>query len=139
MSGYEDNLSGHDPETFRGLLRVTHIIYALHAFSVLTAVLGSAFIVWGFAAGLPSLIAVVLNYFNRAAVRGTWLESHFIWQIRTFWFAWLWMAVALLLFLTVIGIPLSFLLFVGAGIWVLYRVVRGWWVLSEGRPLPLLD
>ena len=137
MPDYSGQVPEHDPEAFQGLLRVTHIIYALHAFSVATAVLGTAFIVWGFAASLPSLIAVVLNYWHQADVRGTWLESHFSWQIRTFWFAWLWILFALLLAITLIGIPLAFLLIAGAGLWVLYRVVRGWWVLSERRPLPM--
>ena len=75
------------------MVTVTHLVYALHAFAVFSAVVGSATIIFSFVASLPSIAAVILNYWNQNAVRGTWLESHFRWQIRTFWFAVLWIAV----------------------------------------------
>ena len=68
----------------------TQGIYALHAFSMLTGILGAATVVGAFLTGWPSIIAVILNYVKRSEVRGTWLESHFRWQIRTFWFGLLW-------------------------------------------------
>ncbi len=86
---------------------------------------------------LPSIAAVVINYWNQTAVRGTWLESHFRWQIRTFWFAVMWVAVAVLMVLTVIGVPFAILVILLAGLWILYRVVRGWWVLTQRRGLPM--
>lgn len=116
---------------------LTHLIYALHAFAVFSAVVGSATIVFSFVASLPSIAAVVLNYWNQAAVRGSWLESHFRWQIRTFWFAVLWIVLAGLMALTVIGIPLAIVLILLVGLWVLYRVVRGWWTLGQARGLPM--
>lgn len=119
------------------LLTLTHLIYALHAFAVFTAVVGSATIVFGFVASLPSMVAVILNYWKRGEVRGTWLESHFRWQIRTFWFALLWIVVSVLLFITIIGLPFALLLMGVAGLWVLYRVVRGWWTLGGRRSLPM--
>ena len=119
------------------LLTLTHLIYALHAFAVFTAVVGSATIVFGFVASLPSIVAVILNYWKRGEVRGTWLESHFRWQIRTFWFALLWIVVSVLLFITIIGLPFALLLMGVAGLWVLYRVVRGWWTLGGRRSLPM--
>ena len=117
------------------LVRLTHLIYGLHACSLLIGVLGSATIVGAFVFGVPSLVAVVLNYVQRGAVRGTWLDSHFRWQIRTFWFAALWFVISLLLFVTVIGIPLAIALLLGVGLWVLYRVVKGWLRLNDGHPL----
>src|SRR6185295_5373097 len=69
-----------------GLRAWTHVIYGLHALSVLVGVTTAAFIVTAFAFGLPSIVAVILNYLKRAEARGTFLESHFRWQIRTFWF-----------------------------------------------------
>ena len=78
-----------------GLVRLTHIIYGLHAFSAVMGVISSAAVVTAFLTGWPSILAVILNYVKRADVRGTYLESHFRWQIRTFWFAALWVAVAL--------------------------------------------
>lgn len=119
------------------LIKVSHVIYGLHALTVVTGLMTPAFIVTAFITGWPSLIAVVLSYVKRGEARGTFLESHFRWQIRTFWFALLWLLVALLLAFTLIGIPLAFVLAACAGVWVLYRVVRGWLNLNERRPLPV--
>ena len=74
------------------LIGWTQAIYALHAFSLLTGIIGAATVVGAFLTGWPSLIAVILNYVKRSEARGTWLESHFRWQIRTFWFGLLWVA-----------------------------------------------
>ena len=121
-----------------GLVTLTHLIYGLHAFSALTGVIGAAFVVTAFLSGWPSIIAVILNYVKRSDVRGTFLESHFRWQIRTFWFALLWVVVALALALTFVGIPLAWAVAVLDGIWVLYRIVRGWLALVSERPMPML-
>jgi len=123
-AGPQDNLVG-----------LTHLIYGLHAFSALMGVISSAAIVTAFLTGWPSLLAVILNYAKRSEVRSTWLESHFSWQIRTFWWAFFWVVAALVLFLTIIGIPLALLMFVGTGLWVLYRIVRGWLALNDGRQI----
>jgi uncharacterized membrane protein len=119
-----------------GLVTLAHVIYALHAFSALTGLLSPAMIVTAFLTGWPSIIAVILNYVKRAEVRGTWLDSHFSWQIRTFWFALLWLAIGGVLFLTVIGIPGAVVLWFGTGIWVLYRIIRGWLALSSSKVVP---
>lgn len=119
------------------LLRWTHAIYALHAFSLLTGVLGAATIVGAFLTGWPSLIAVILNYVKRGDVRGTWLESHFRWQIRTFWYGLLWVALCLLFVVITLGIGMVIAwipLFV-VGLWFIYRVARGWLALKEHRPM----
>ncbi|MCC4114170.1 hypothetical protein LLG90_02280 [Aromatoleum toluclasticum] len=120
-----------------GLVTLAHIIYALHAFAVVTGVLGSATIIGSFVASLPSILAVVLNYMKRGAVRGTWLESHFRWQIRTFWFALLWILVAAAMAVTLIGIPFAFVLLAGAGLWIAYRVIRGWLNLLDRSTMPM--
>ncbi|KON81363.1 hypothetical protein PA01_06855 [Azoarcus sp. PA01] len=119
------------------LVTLTHLIYALHAFAVVTGVVGSATIIGSFVASVPSIAAVVLNYLKRSAVRGTWLESHFRWQIRTFWFAALWIVAGLLLAFTIIGIPLALALVALAGLWVVYRVARGWWSLLHRGMMPM--
>jgi len=118
-----------------GMVKLTHVMYGLHAFSALTGLVSAAFIVTAFLSGWPSIIAVVLNYMNQGQVRETYLESHFRWQLRTFWFALLWVVVATLLAFTVIGIPVAIVLVLGVGIWVLYRLVRGWSALSAERPM----
>jgi uncharacterized membrane protein len=119
-----------------GVVTLTHVIYGLHAFSALTGMLSPAMIVTAFLTGWPSIIAVILNYVKRSEVRGTWIDSHFSWQIRTFWFALLWLAIGAVLFATVIGIPFAVVLWFATGIWVLYRIIRGWLALTSQRELP---
>ncbi len=120
-----------------GLVKMSHVIYGLHALTVVTGLMTPAFIVTAFITGWPSLIAVVLSYMKRGEARGTFLESHFRWQIRTFWFALLWLLIAFLLAITLIGIPIAFVMAGVAGIWVLYRVVRGWLNLNDRKALPV--
>ena len=119
-----------------GLVTLAHVIYGLHAFSALTGMLSPAMIVTAFLTGWPSIIAVILNYVKRSEVRGTWLDSHFSWQIRTFWFALLWLTLGAVLFITVVGIPFAIVLWFATGIWVLYRIIRGWLALSSQKELP---
>ena len=118
------------------LVSLTYIIYALHLFSAIGGVLSSAFILTAFLTGWPSIIAVVLNYLKRADVAGTYLDSHFRWHIRTFWFALIWMLIAGFLVVTFIGIPFAFIIFIATGIWVLYRMMRGLIRLNKSLPMP---
>jgi uncharacterized membrane protein len=122
------------------LVSYTHWMYALHALSAAVGIFGSPFIITAFVFGLPSIVAVVMNYVRRDEARGTWLEAHFAWQLRTFWLALLWMVVlavlAALFALTIIGLPLAFVFFLGmlgVGFWAVYRIVRGWLNLKDGR------
>ncbi|MBP5996576.1 MAG: hypothetical protein KA535_01365 [Azonexus sp.] len=117
------------------LVQLTHFIYGLHAIAVLIGVTSSATVAGGFVFGLPSLVAVLLNYLKRGDVNGTWLESHFRWQIRTFWFTALWLVVYGLLIITIIGIPIAWILIAILGLWVGYRVIRGWVALFGERPV----
>ena len=117
------------------LVTLTHVLYALHGFSALMGVLTPAFIVTSFLAGWPSIIAVIVNLVKRDDVRGTYLESHFNWQLRTFWYALLWVLVAIILALTFIGIIIAVPLAIGLGIWVLYRIARGWLALVDRKPI----
>ena len=140
----------------------THVMYALHAFAGFLGVTSGATIVGAFVFGLPSILAIFMNYARRDAVRGSWLESHFEWQTKTFW-------TALVLLIALIGIAIVLGLFgvisflttpftgpagvaggaaglggawlaftIGAvvtGIWILYRVIRGWMALRDGRAM----
>ena len=127
------------PEAFvqpaPSLVNVTHLVYALHALSLLIGVTTAATIVGAFVFGVPSIIAVVINYMKRGQSSGTFLESHFRWQIRTFWFVLLWCVIGAMLIATFIGIPLAFMIFLGAGAWAIYRVARGWLALRNGKPM----
>ena len=112
-------------------------MYGLHALSAVSGVLTSATVVGAFVFGWPSIIAVIINYVTRDQVRGTWLATHWRWQLRSFWFAALWLLVAGLLAITLIGIPAAIMVVVGTGLWVLYRVIRGWLALKERRGMPV--
>ena len=122
-----------------GIIAWTHLIYGLHAFSVAIGILTSVTIVGAFVFGWPSIIAVILNYVKRDDARGTFVESHFSWQIRTFWFALAWTVVSWLLIVTLIGIPLAWILILAVSIWIAYRVIRGWVALGARQPMPLPD
>ena len=123
------------------LVRTTHIVYALHALGLALGAFGAASVLGSFLFGWPSIIAVVINYVKRGEARGTWLESHFTWQIRTFWFALAWAALVAL-----VSIPLAVVL-VGIGtwiagmfllgVWAIYRIARGWLRLKNHQPMPM--
>ena len=119
------------------LIRLTHVIYGLHAFSLLTGILGAATVVGAFLTGWPSIIAVVLNYVKRSDVAGTWLDSHFRWQIRTFWFGLLWVALcfAFVLMTFGLGVVVVWLPLMFVGVWFIYRIVRGWLRLVDRQPM----
>ena len=119
------------------LITWTKVVYALHAFSLLTGIIGTATVVGAFLTGWPSIIAVILNYIKRSEVRGTWLDSHFRWQIRTFWFGLLWMSICGAFIIATLGIGLLFvwLPITLVGLWFVYRIIRGWVTLSDSRPM----
>ena len=124
-------------DTDRSLVTWTQVIYALHTFSLLTGILGAATIVGAFLTGWPSIIAVILNYVKRSDVRGTWLESHFRWQIRTFWYGLLWVALCVAFIIVTLGIGLiiAWLPLGIVSIWFVYRIVRGWLALRDRRSM----
>jgi uncharacterized membrane protein len=123
------------------LVRLTHILYGLHALGLVIGAFGAASVLGSFLFGWPSIIAVIVNYVKRGDVRGTWLESHFRWQIRTFWFAALWAAFVLLvslpLTLVIVGFGLMALGFFVLGVWAIYRIARGWLRLKDGQQAPI--
>jgi len=117
------------------LVTIAQVIYGLHSLSILIGLTSAVTIVGAFVFGVPSIIAVILNYAYRHGTRGSYLESHFRWQIRTFWFALLWIAIGVVLFVTLIGIPLAWIVCIAAGLWVIYRVARGWLTLQDRKPM----
>lgn len=96
---------------------LTTIIYALQAVSLVT--------------GLPLFVAVIINYVKKDDVRGTWLESHFRWQIRTFWFSLLWSIVGAITFVAIIG----YFILLADMVWLIYRIAKGWLNLSSGKTM----
>ena len=115
----------------------TNVIYGLHALSLATGILGAASVIGAFLIGWPSIIAVILNYVKRSEARGTWVESHFRWQIRTFWFGALWCVLCALFVIFTLGIGLL-VVWIPMGVlalWFIYRIVRGWMALRDRRPM----
>jgi uncharacterized membrane protein len=119
------------------LVTWTQVIYALHALSLVTGIIGVATVVGAFLTGWPSIIAVILNYLKRGEVRGTWLESHCRWQIRTFWYGLLWVSLCVLFVIGTLGIGIlvAWLPLGIVSIWFIYRVARGWIALNSRRPM----
>lgn len=104
-------------DRLQSLRNVTLVIYALYAASLFT--------------GVTAVVAIVMNYVKRDAAAGTWLESHFRWQIRTFWFGLLWAVIGSITLLLVIG----WLILVADCVWLIYRVVKGWLNLNDNKPM----
>lgn len=107
-------------EKLASLKTLNHVTYALYALSLL-----------GF--GTTAIVAIVLNYIKRDDARGTWLESHFSWQIRTFWWSVVWAVVGFVTMIILIG----WVVWGVASIWFIYRIAKGWLNLNEGKPMPL--
>ena len=124
------------------LVTITHVVYALHTVGLVIGAFGTASVIGMFLLGWPSIIAVIINYVKRSDVRGTYLDSHFSWQIRTFWWA-----LVIAVVIGVVGLVLLPLLGVGLvvwwigffilGIWAIYRIVRGWLRLKDRQPMPV--
>ena len=104
-------------EELAGLKNIAMVVYALQALSFL----------WG----VTAIIGIVINYVKREDARGTLYESHFEWQIRSFWWGLLWSVVGVILIFVLVGF---FVLF-ATWVWMIYRVVKGWLKLNEGKPV----
>jgi len=132
------NTSYIEPEA--GLVRITHITYALHALGLAIGAFGASTVIGAFIFGWPSIIAVIINYVKLGDARGTWVESHVRWQIRTFWYAVLWAAivglVGLVLAVVIIGFAVWAVGLFALGLWAIYRISRGWLRLNDRRPMP---
>ena len=124
-------------QTSQSLYDWTQIIYVLHALSLVIGIVSAAAIITSFLIGVPSIIAVIMNYMKRAEANGTWLESHFRWQIRTFWSGVIWVALCSLFVVLTLGLGL-FIVWLPLGIlglWFVYRIARGWLALRDRRPM----
>ncbi len=133
----DERVSAARVEPRHSLTVFTHVIYGLHAVSLVTGIVGAVTVVAAFLTGWPSIIAVILNYVKRGEARGTWLDSHFRWQIRTFWFGLLWVVVCGLFVVITLGVGMliAWLPLAVVGLWFIYRVARGWLALMDHRPM----
>jgi uncharacterized membrane protein len=126
-------------ESDQSLLTLVNVTYALHGLGLALGAFGAASIVGSFVFGWPSIIAVVINYLKRDEARGTWLESHLTWQIRTFWFAMLWTivvgTVSAVLAIVLVGFVTWAVGLTVLGIWAIYRIAKGWLALRDRRAI----
>ncbi len=106
-------------EQLASLKTLTTVIYGLYALSLVI--------------GVTAIVAIVLDYIKKDDTRGTWLESHFSWQIRTFWWSVVWMVVGWIAWIILAG----WLVWGVAGIWFIYRIAKGWLNLNDGKPMAL--
>lgn len=106
-------------ERSKSLKTLTTVIYALYAASFLV--------------GISAIVAIVVNYVKKDDVAGTLYESHFRWQIRTFWFGLLWSVLGVLTYLILIGWAILF----ANAVWIIYRIVKGWLRLHDDQPMYL--
>ena len=107
-------------ENYENLKDITTLVYLLQAL---------------FFIGFPPIIGLVINYFKRSDVKGSNLESHFRWQIKTFWWGLFWYCLATVLIFTWIGAPIGIPLLVVVTVWWVYRFVRGWLILNKGQAM----
>lgn len=112
-----DSSAGGGPAGNSSLKTVATAVYALQV---------AAFFV-----GITALIGVIIAHIKIGDARGTWLESHFRWQIRTFWYSVLWGIVGAILLTVMIG----YLVLIGVVVWVIYRIVKGWLRLIDGKAM----
>ena len=112
-----DNGAPRYSAKYRSDLNITTVVYALQAVSFLFVI--------------TFIVAVIINYVKRDDVRGTWLESHFRWQIRTFWYSLLWSILGVITFFLIIG----YFILVATAIWLIYRIAKGWLRLIEKKPM----
>jgi uncharacterized membrane protein len=122
-------------EPMPSVLSVAHLVYALHTLAIVVGVVGAATVIGSFVGSLPSIVAVILNYAKRGDARGTWVDSHYRWQIRTFWFAVLWAIIGWALVFTIIGMVVGVPILIALTLWLMYRIGRGWLRLRDRRPM----
>ena len=117
------------------VVTIANVVYALHSLAIVIGIVGAATVVGSFVGSVPSIAAVVLNYVKRGDARGTWVESHYRWQIRTFWFALLWFVIGWMMIFTIVGALVGVPILVALTVWLIYRIARGWMRLSDQRAM----
>jgi uncharacterized membrane protein len=112
----EENIVPNE-EQIKALKSLTQVVYVLYALS--------------YFAGITAIVGIIVNNVKKDDVAGTWLESHFRWQIRTFWFGLLWAVIGMLTAFIVVGFAILFANFC----WIIYRIVKGWLNLNDNKPM----
>jgi uncharacterized membrane protein len=114
-----EDIPAQGEQRLKALKDLTQVVYLLYALSYFT--------------GITAIVGIMIDYIKREDVANTWLESHFRWQIRTFWFGLLWAVIGIVTLVFIVGYFILFANFC----WVIYRIVKGWLYLHDGKPMPL--
>ncbi len=85
----------------------------------------------GFLTGITALVGVIIAYVKKPTASG-FLQSHFQFQVRTFWIGLFYLAIGSFLLFLYIGGPILLWWFV----WTLVRTIKGLILLNDGRPIP---
>jgi uncharacterized membrane protein len=122
------------------LISTTLLIYALLGVAAVVGLVSSGFPLIAPLTGIVGIVGIILAYVKRSEATGTWLESHYRWLIRTFWYSLLWGAIGAVVFvllaIIIVGLFIGYLIWVATTIWVLYRLVRGYMLFNESKPIP---
>lgn len=122
------------------LISVTLLVYALFGVAAVVGLVSSGFPLIAPLMGIVGIVGIIVAYVKRSEATGTWLESHYRWLIRTFWFSLLWGAIGAVIFvllaIIIIGLFIGYLIWVATTIWVLYRLVRGYLLFNQSKPIP---
>jgi len=102
-------------EKERGLKTMALVVYGLYMLSCFV--------------GFSGIIGIIVAHLKKGDAEGTFLDSHFSNQIRTFWIAFGLVVVGAILSIVVVG----WFVMIGAGIWFLYRTIKGLIRLSDNR------
>lgn len=93
------------------------VIYILQAVSFFT--------------GITAIIGLIIGYIKQPEAKGTWVASHFRWQLRTFWFGLLWSLIGVVTVVILVG----YFILLANLIWIIYRIVKGWLNLNDEKPM----
>jgi len=122
------------------LISTTLLVYALFGIAAVIALFSHGFPLVAPLMGIVGIVALVLAYVKRSEAAGTWLASHYRWLIRTFWFSLLWGVIGGVVLVTLglilIGIPIAIAIWIVTTIWVIYRLLRGYVLFNDSRPVP---
>jgi uncharacterized membrane protein len=128
------------PAPSASLISTTLVVYALFGAAAIIALLSSGFPLMAPLFGIVGIIGIILAYVKRSEATGTWLASHYRWLIRTFWYSLLWGCIGAIIFvllaIILIGLVIGYVIWVATTIWVLYRLIRGYVLFKESRPIP---
>lgn len=117
-----------DIDSNRPPTTTTQVMYLLHALAPFT--------MW-----LLAVVAIIIGMFTRDQIRPTYIDSHYSWLSRTFWWGILWVVISWVitgvLFVTIVGIMFVWIPWTILFIWYLYRVIRGWLLLNDAKPAPV--